>query len=153
MPMNVDDPEEDRKVSTEYVRMYYEHQYDRMAKLEEQRLMITSVVITISTVAFTFGFSNIQDLTALNGLGLPAVMVLSNLLAIAYIVHSADVIRAHGERAKKVLAFYAQDLYQLDKSIQWSRRLPERWKTQLFIHIILILTALFPVYIYLRSII
>lgn len=153
MPMNVDDSEKGREVSAEYVRMYYEHQYDRMAKLEDQRLTITSVVITISIVAFTFGFSNTEDLTALNGLGLPIVMVLSNLLAIAYIVHSADVIRAHSQRAKQVLELYAQDLYQLDKSIQWSRRLPERWKTQLFIHIILILTALFPAYIYILSII
>lgn len=152
MSLSVDESGE-RGVLAEYVRMYYEHQYDRMAKLEEQRLTITSVVITLCVVAFTFGFSGAEELTALTGVGLPVVMLVANVLAIVYIVHSADVIRAHRRRAKRVLELYAEDLYQLDRSIVWSRRLWARWKTQLFIHIILILTALLPAYIYLKSII
>lgn len=153
MTVNKDDSERDREVLSEYVRMYYEHQYDRMAKLEDQRLIVTNIVITLSVVAFTFAFSNTQGLTTLTGFGLPVVLALVNLSAIGYIVHTANVIEAHRRRAKRVLELYAKDLYQLDQSIQWSHRPWERWKIQLLIHIILILISLFPIYIYLRGII
>jgi hypothetical protein len=151
--INMDDSKRDRGASSEYVRMYYEHQYDRMAKLEDQRLIVTNIVITLSVVAFTFGFQNTQGLTTLTGLGLPVVLALVNLSAIGYIVHTANVIKAHRGRARRVLELYAKELYQLDQSIQWSHRLWERWKIQLLIHIVLILISLFPIYIYLRGII
>ena len=44
--------------SEDYVRMYYDHQYDRMGKLESQRLTLTHIVITVTVVAFTFGFGD-----------------------------------------------------------------------------------------------
>ncbi len=132
--------------------MYYEHQYDRMAKLEEQRLIVTNIAITLSVFAFTFGFSNTQSLTELNGIGLPVMMILVNVSAIAYIVHSSDVTATHDRRAKRVLELYAKDLYQLDQSIQWSHRLMARWKIQLAIHVILILISFVPIIIYLRGI-
>lgn len=150
---NESDAKEEKKVLAEYVHMYYEHQYDRMAKLEEQRLTITNVVITLSIVAFTFGFSNSQNLTEIVGIGLPAVMVASNLFAIVYIVRSADFIGTHRRRAKRILELYAQELHELDESIQWPHRLWARWRIQVLIHILLILAALFPAYVYLRSVI
>ena len=152
MTIKMDGSERDREASSEYVRMYYEHQYDRMAKLEEQRLIVTNVVITLSVVTFTL-WGNTQGLTTLTGFGLPVVMALINLSAITYIVHTAEVIETHDRRAKRVLELYAKDLYQLDQSIQWSRRLWARWKIQVLLHIILILISLFPIYIYLRSIV
>lgn len=145
----------DREVRPEYVRMYYEHQYDRMAKLEEQRLIITNIVLALSIAAFSFGFSNIHGLTIFTGLGIPVVLGFSNYFAIAYLAHSEDVIKAHKKRAKRALELYANDLYQLDtdKHYQWSKRWWPRWKIQLSIHIILIFIALFLAYTYLRVII
>jgi len=153
MPTETRNQEEKREALTEYVRMYYEHQYDRMAKLEEQRLTITNVVITLSIVAFTFGFSNIQTLTAIVGIGLPFVMVVSNVFAIIYVVRSADFIRTHQKRAKRILELYAQELFELDKSNQWPHRLLARWKIQVLIHGLLILAALFPAVVYLFTVI
>lgn len=139
------------KAESEYVRMYYEHQYDRMAKLEDQRLVITNIVIGLTTVAFTFGISRIEDLTAFSGVCLPFVMVLSNFLAMAYVVHSADVIKAHQKRAKEVLRLFAKVLYEVDRENPWSRRIGPRWKIQLLIHLALVIIALTPMYIYLAG--
>jgi hypothetical protein len=139
------------RAESEYVRMYYEHQYDRMAKLEDQRLIITNIVIGLTTVTFTFGISKTEGLTAFSGVCLPFVMVLSNFLAMAYAVHSADVIKAHQKRAKKVLRLYAKDLHELDQGIPWSRRIGPRWKIQLLIHLALVIIALTPLYVYLAG--
>ena len=76
---------ENRENQTEHMRMYYEHQYDRIAKLEDRRLAMTHIVITLSVITFTFGFANPKDLTVITGLGLPVIMLISNLLVITYI--------------------------------------------------------------------
>jgi hypothetical protein len=137
----------------EYARMYYEHQYERLAKLEEQRLTITNIVITISIVAFTFGFSDIKNLTVLNGLGLPMVMIIANVFAIAYISRSADFIRVHKKRARRILELYANELFQLNQSIDWPKRgwFMSRMRIQVSIHILLMIAALLPAYTYLRN--
>ncbi len=143
-----------REAGAEFVRMYFEHQYNRMAKLEEQGLSITNIVITLNIVAFTFGFSNVQDLTVITGFGLPFMMVISNIFAIAYICVMSKYIRVHQRRAKRVLKFYAQDLYKLDKSIPHPHRggVGRRRWIQLLIHTLLAFVALIPAYIYLQGI-
>src|SRR3972149_8359767 len=90
---NIPPKELDRQA--EHVRMYYENQYARTAKLEDQRLAITNIVITLSVIAFTFGFSNPAGLTTITGIGLPTVMVIANIFAIIYIQLTYSVIRVH----------------------------------------------------------
>jgi hypothetical protein len=154
MSMDTSNSTENREFATEHVRMYYEHQYDRMAKLEEQGLTITNIVITLSVVAFTFGFGSAQGVTAIAGIGLPFVMIVANVFAIAYIGRTNSWIRTHRLRAKRVLEIYAQDLYQLDKTTfapHRTRTLGRR-KIQLLLHILLIIAALMPLILYLRVI-
>ena len=156
--MDANEQTEGREAVAEYVRMYYEHQYDRIAQLEQQRLSITSIVITLSTVALTFGFSDAKELNLITGIGLPIVVFASNLLAIAHILRSADWIELHRNRAKQVLELYARDVFErVDKprlwpahrGKSWWRRLWARWRVQLYIHILLMLVAvLIPVYLY-----
>ena len=43
------------RLSEDDVRMYYDHQYERMGKIEEQSLTFSNIVITISIVAFSAG--------------------------------------------------------------------------------------------------
>ena len=71
-------------VDDNYVRMYYEHQYDRMAKHDDTRLAITNYVLTVSALAFTFGYQNATQLTIITGIGLPVIVMLVNMFAILY---------------------------------------------------------------------
>lgn len=151
MPAEVDESEERDGIMPEFIRMYYEHQYDRMAKLEEQGLTISNIVITINVVAFTFGFTNMKDVNIITGLGLPLMMIISNFFAIIYIWCSSIFIRLHQARAKRVTEKYAQDLFKIDKEYPnpWRGALGKRREIQLAIHILLILIAYIPAYMYL----
>jgi hypothetical protein len=150
------EPKDIEKSETEFIRMYYEHQYDRVAKLEEQGLTITNLVITFSIVAFTFGFNNAQALTIVAGLILPTTMVIANIFAIIYAVSTSEWIQMHRSCAERVLELYAKDVYELDKSVfktrtGASKRLGRR-RIQLLIHALLIAIALVPLLLYLKSI-
>jgi hypothetical protein len=122
MQSNSDAPQIKSNPSPEFVRMYYEHQYGRMAELEQHRLTITNIVITLSLLAFTFGFGDITKLTVINGVGLPIVVILSNIFAIAYIHQASGFMDIHGKRARKALEIYAQELNQINAAIPWPKR-------------------------------
>lgn len=146
MLLDTSEHETKPEVSETYVQMYYVHQYDRMNELEKERLTLTNIVVTISIVAFTFGFTNLQNLTVINGIGLPVLIILFNAFAIIYVRHVARIIDTHGNRAKQILDEYAKAIFQLDKSMPWFRRgLLSRTNIHVLIHILIILTALLPV--------
>jgi hypothetical protein len=154
MQTEVDESQERPGMNPEFVRMYYEHQYDRMAKLEEQGLTISNIVITLNVVAFTFGFTNVKDLTIITGLGLPLMMIIANFFAISYIGYSSIFIRVHQARAKRVIVNYAHELSKIDDTCPnpWREGLGKRREIQLAIHILMILIAFIPAYMYLASI-
>jgi len=142
-------------LSNEFIRMYYDHQFDRMGKLENQRLMISNIVITISVLAFSFGFGKLSDLTVINGLGLPALMIFSNLFAIAYINRASRWISVHRMRAKDALERYAPELQRINESSPWIKGglLGSRRNIQNWLHVLLLITALIPVIVYLKQLI
>lgn len=133
----------------EYARIYYAHQYERMAKLEDQRLMITNIVITLSVLVLTIVVSSSQTLELLPNIELHVLVALANLFAIIFIWRTLPYVRVHQDRAKTVLERYAPDLAELDKS----RPMPGgsgRWglgKIQLLIHLILILLAAVSIFL------
>jgi K+ transporter len=133
--------------------MYYEHQYDRMAKLEEQGLAITNIVITLSVVAFTFGFDSRKVMTLVTGIALPFVMVVANVFAIVYIARSQSWMHTHRLRAKRALEVYALDLYELDRTTAaphkdwWLGRV----RIQALLHILLMVASFLPAVAYLRG--
>lgn len=140
-----------KQTEPEYILTYYAHQYDRVGKLEEQALNITNIVITLSIVAFTFGFSNTKGLTPVADIILPLTMIIANIFAIAYIYSTRNWIQIHRNCAQRILEIYASELFELDKSIFnsskvkfWGRR-----QIQVLIHSLLIITALIPIVLYL----
>lgn len=149
-----DSLKEINSVNTEFVVMYYQHQYDRVAKLEEQGLNITNVVMTFNVVALTFGFDKNQGLTAVTGLVLPLTMIAANIFAITYLISAGDWIETHRSRAERILELFAKDIYRLDRELFNERKIRfwGRRRTQLFIHWLLMSIAVVPMLIYLRSI-
>ncbi|NOT04424.1 MAG: hypothetical protein HOP27_07470 [Anaerolineales bacterium] len=135
-----------------YVRMFYEHQYDRMGKGESYRLTITNYVLTVSALAFTFGYQNSTQLTIMNGIGLPLVILIVNIFAIAYIDRTSEVINIHLKRARAVLDQYAPQLNKINNAPD--NTIPKGFLggqrgLQKALHILLILVALVPVIVYL----
>jgi hypothetical protein len=133
-----------------YVRMYYEHQYERMKTLEEQRLIFTNIVITLSVVAFTFGFKKLSNLTLLSGIGLPALIMVLNIFAAYYVALTLKYINTHRERAKEVLSKYAKELSVIDS--KWVLpKIPLRLglaRIQILIHLIVIALSSIPIVAY-----
>ena len=138
----------------DFVRLYYEHQYDRMKALEEQRLTITNIVISLSVVAFTFGFQNLNDITIINGIGLPVLIIVLNLFAALYIWRTLQYIRVHRHRAKIVLGRYSKEMIEIDSE----HKMPHVFlrlglaKIQLIIHIVLLIPSSIPIVAYFASI-
>jgi hypothetical protein len=134
----------------DYIRMYYEHQYDRVGKLESMRLSITNVVITLSVASFTFVFSNDQPLNILSGVVLPVILIVSNIFAVVYIFMSLKVIRSHVNRARIVLSEFASPLIKIN-----DQERPPKWTdkfniavNQIFFHILLIVLSSVPIWLY-----
>jgi hypothetical protein len=114
--MTTNEPTAKSEPVPEYICMYFEHQYDRMAKLENQAMTITNVVVTLTVVAFTFGFGDLKAPKVSATISLSVVVVLANLFAIFYTVRTSSWIRTHKLRAKRVLEKYTLDLYELDQT-------------------------------------
>jgi len=127
---------------------FYQHQYERVGKLETQRLTITNICISITAAVFAFSYRNTTNLSFANGLIVPFIVVFSNLLAIFYIQRCYQYMVIHRERARQCLA-------QFDKEVSSIQGNPElqfpdsflgigRRKSQILIHLILIFAAFVP---------
>ena len=137
----------------EFVRMYYEHQYERVAKLEESRLTITNYVLTLSALVFTFGYQDATTFSVIEGIVLPLIIIVANYFPMRYIDRSTQFIYAHKERAKTILKDYAPDLGLLNDKITWADSAGfwgSRKRLQKAIHGLVMMIALIPfgIYIY-----
>ncbi|MBN1449747.1 MAG: hypothetical protein JW963_01935 [Anaerolineales bacterium] len=135
----------------DFVRMYYEHQYDTMTKHEDNRLAMTNYVLTVSALAFTFGYQNAAQISIITGIGLPTIIILVNIFAILYIERTADFMKVHQDRARAILEIYAPELKKINEKLTWRKGNFLRTKRgmQKGIHFLLILVALIPVAVYL----
>jgi len=143
-----------------YVRMYFEHQYDRIKKNEDQAMNISNVVFTITALMLTFGFNNQQLFGSTLILFLPLIIIIANVFAILYVRENTRWIKVHQIRAKLILETYTPELYSLDKenTAPPMKGIVGRSATQylfhaLFITIALILLFLFVMQLYSISII
>lgn len=118
---------------------YYNHQYDRMSNLEEQRLAITNITITLSILSFTFGFNMESTFSKTIGFALIAVMILANIFAIIYIVRTDSWIKTHELRAKGLLENRYINLLKFDTKTHhnYGRWAISRWKVQMMLHVLL----------------
>jgi hypothetical protein len=135
-----------------YVRMYYEHQYDRMGKGESYRLTITNYVLTVSVAAFTLGYKDATQLTVMNGVGLPLIVLIVNMFAIVFIDRTSKIIETHRKRAREVLDRYAPELNKINNAPDFIIEkgfLGGQRGLQKALHVLLILIAFVPVGVYL----
>ena len=129
----------------DYVRMYYEHQYDRIERNENHRLTVSNYVLTLSALAFTFGFQNGLQLTAFNGLALPLIVIVANLAAISNVDYTATFIDIHRSRAHELINRYAPELTAVDEKYNFKDTFLRRRRIiEKIIHQLLILIALMP---------
>ena len=134
-------------VSESFLIAYYEHQYDRMGKLEQSSLSITSIVVTLSVLAFTFGFDSSKAISIPSNLILPIIIGIANIFSALYILRCNSWIRTAEKRAKCILEQYALELYTIDKATYatHSKHAVSRWKIQFYLHILILIAALVPV--------
>jgi hypothetical protein len=125
-----------------------------MAQLESQRLTVTNLVLSISALVFTFAFANAQQLTLLNGVGLPAAIIFCNLFAMAYIRRCDGHESTDGKRAREILKRNAEGLKAINDAHPWPkyRILNHRATAQLLIHGALVLVFVLPIVVYLGGI-
>ena len=98
-----------------YVRMYYEHQFDRIEKLEAHALTISNFVLTISAAILTFGFGKQELFGDDMILFLPLIMIFVNISAILYVNDRARWINQYQTRAKRILEIYIPELFKLEE--------------------------------------
>jgi hypothetical protein len=135
---------------TDYVSMYYQNQYDRIAKLETLRSSITAVITTLTVGTFAFTFSGTQPLNVITGVLLPIILIISNLFAILYIAITYQTITAHLRRANKVLRQYAPGLSEISKNEPtppWTNKFSLA-HGQLLFHLLLIVLSALPIWMY-----
>ena len=132
-----------KRVPIAILMNYYQHQYDRMGKLEDQRLGITNITITLSVLSLTFGFNSAVGFSKIIGYAVLAVMALANIFAILYILVTKSWISTHEMRAKGILEKRAKALYVFDRQTyaEYRKWTPGRWKIQMYLHILLFLVS------------
>lgn len=150
---NIKNAPKARESDSDLIRMYYEHQYDRIERNENHRQTISNYVISLSVLAFTFGFQNGGQFTTINGIGLPLIIIIANVTAIFNIGYTAAFIDIHRNRAHEVLKRHAPELSKIDEVHNFnigliSRR---RW-IEKTIHTLLIVLSLMPLVLYLYQI-
>ena len=130
-------------INTDYVRMYYEHQYDRIKKHEDQALSISNIVLTISALIITFGLNNRQSFGSIFIFFLPALIFIANIFAIFYVRDSGNWIRSHRKRAKRILEIYIPEIFVLDSETiaPHKKQTVSRRRFQNLIHILFIIIA------------
>jgi hypothetical protein len=136
-------------------RMYYEMQYKRMGELENQRLTMSNLIITVSVLSFGLAFEDTSKINIVNGLALPSAVILINLIAVAHGNRSREFIKMHQKRAKVALTRYAPELAKISleevekrDSNQDALRRP---LLQVYIHLVLVVMALFAVGLYITT--
>lgn len=130
-------------VSETYVRMYYEHQYDRLRALESQRLTLTIIVIATSAAAFAL-VPTADPNSIISGAVVPIIVAAFNLFAIVYIVRMAGLIGIHEKRAKKLLEHYAKPIFDLDHHLPFpsKNRFGGRSNIHIYVHITIAVIAI-----------
>jgi len=138
-------------LNDDFIRMYYEHQYDRMKAIEGQRWSLTNIVVSLSVLAFTFGFQGQSTLTMISGLALPMLIAVLNLFALMYAWRAYNYVLVHQQRAKAILDKYAKELFELDANHPQLRGPLNLGisKIQIIIHVILLIPSLIPLIIFL----
>ncbi len=122
---------------------YYSHQYERMGKLEDARMAITNIAVSLSLLAFTFGFDKDMQSSKEIGYALLIAVTVANGFAIAYILITKSWIATFKQRAKEILELTAKPLFLFDKRTdsKQSTSIFKLWRIHVWLHGLLIAVA------------
>lgn len=147
-------PSNQHSSDKEDFRIYYQHQYDRMKELEQQRLIMTNVIVTISVLSFSLAFTDISKLNLVSGVGLPIVVIIANLIAIRWNQRTRAFIKMHQKRAHAALDAIAPEVEALDRSIpkpfDGDKDIFRRPALQNYLHVLLIVVSALPILLYVK---
>ena len=106
----------------ETLRVYCQHQYERLHQLEEQRMTPTNVVVAASVIGLAVLFDTDGGPGGESAWALLAI-VLSNAFAIGFLLRTKAFVSIHQSRARHALGSLVPDLLQLglssDKPGRW----------------------------------
>ena len=116
-----------------------------MGKLEDARMAITNIAVSLSLLAFTFGFDKETQPSKEIGYALLIAVAIANGFAIAYILITKSWIATFKQRAKEILEFTAKPLFLFDNRTR-SKENTKLWAIHLLLHILLIAVAVAVAY-------
>ena len=96
-------------------KLYYQHQYERVAAVEDQGFKMSAGVFVLTAAVFTFA-SRVGGESFLPWRIAVGLMFIANLAAMVYMVRVWFSIKSHQKRAKAVLKRIWPTLYELDRS-------------------------------------
>jgi hypothetical protein len=132
----------------EALKIYYEHQNKRIEELEQQRLTMTNVIISLSILAFSLGLKDLATLNFLSAVALPIVVLLANVIAVIWNKRSRAFIKMHQARAHEALQRMSPAVEELDRSIpkpfdsEWDSL--KRPDLQNYLHYLMVALATLP---------
>ena len=134
-------------------QMYYQHQYERMKELEQQRLTMTNVIIGFSILSYSLAFSDLSKLNIVNAVGLPLIVLFANIIAVLYNRRSRSFIKMHQARAHKAMKIYAPELeaidYEIPKPFESDKDVFRRPALQNYLHVLMIAASILPIFLFL----
>ena len=84
-------------------RIYYKIQYERINYLEQQRLTFSNIVVVVTALFVTFGFSVQESYLLWSKIVITSIFIVAiNISAILFINKSRYWIKLHQERARKI---------------------------------------------------
>jgi hypothetical protein len=125
----------------EGAKLYYEHQYERLAAVEEHGFKMSSGVLVLTAAVFTFASRANSD-SFLPWKVAVVLMGIANIAAVFYMWRVRVTIGGHQERAKAVLERTWRDLYELDRNLPIKRdKCQMRSLIVGFLHVCVVVTA------------
>jgi len=110
-----------------YVKMYYEHQYEALARISNYGIWVTLTILSLSILVVLFAFNTEGKRSIVVWLGAPLLMVAANSFAIIFLKQvRMGLGNMHIERAKAVLRCYAPELLELEQASRPGMVLPQR---------------------------
>jgi len=153
---------DERPIEPIYVRMYYEHQYEALARVSNYGIWVTLTVMSLSILVALFAFDKDGSNSLVVWLGAPLLMAAANCFAIIFLKQvRTGGGNMHIRRAKAVLARYAPELLDIEQEAdhrphpqprsrlrRWVRIIPSAPKVQLLLHYGLVVFFLLAPLIY-----
>ena len=128
----------------EPAKTYYEHQYARIEKLEEQGFRMSALALSVTAAVLALSTRSSTETALVAWPYLIGVTLLANVIAGLYVLRVNHSIVVHGRRAKETLSRFAPEEALIDrKHKQWfAGRMGARPFLQLVLHVALIVFAI-----------